>query len=100
MKLDFFKEDYKSLFTKKFVEQRYHLHISVGALLGIIFWFLTIEAYYTWQRLILTNLIVFIGAVGWEIVRGLLYKYQMDWADVRFGVYGSLIGSITAVIIW
>ena len=93
MKLDFFKNDYASLFSKKFVEQRYHYHLLGGALLGVLFYFLTVEAYYTWQRLILTNLIVFMGAVGWEFVRGLLYKYAVDWADVRFGVYGSLIGS-------
>ena len=99
MKLDFFKQDYASLFSSKFIEQRYHLHISVGCLLGILFWFLTIEAYYTWQRLILTNLIVFMGAVGWEFVRGLLYGYPVDWADVRFGVYGSLIGSIAMALI-
>ena len=99
MKLDFFKKDYASLFSSKFIEQRYHLHISVGCLLGILFWFLTIEAYYTWQRLILTNLIVFMGAVGWELVRGLLYKYQMDWGDVRFSTYGAITGSIIAVFI-
>lgn len=94
--MKFLIQDFKDMFTHKFIEQRFHYHLVVGIILGVVFWFLTIEAYYTWQRLILTNLIVFMGAVGWELVRGLLYKYKMDWADVRFGVYGSLIGSIIA----
>lgn len=99
MKLDFFKQDYDAIFTSKFIEQRYHYHLIGGILLGVLFYYLTVEAYYTWQRLILTNLIVFMGAVGWELVRGLLYKYQMDWGDVRFSTYGAITGSIIAVFI-
>ena len=97
--MKYLKEDYQSLFSKKFIEQRYNYHLIGGILLGVLFYYLTVEAYYTWQRLILTNLIVFMGAVGWELVRGLLYKYEMDWADVRFGVYGSLIGSVIGIFI-
>lgn len=99
MKLDFFKQDYQSLFSKKFIEQRYHYHLIGGILLGVLFYYLTVEAYYAWQRLILTNLIVFMGAVGWELVRGLLYKYQMDWGDVRFSTYGAIIGSFAVAFI-
>lgn len=97
--MKYIMQDFKDIFTEKFVQQRFHYHLIGGIILGVIFWFLTIEAYYTWQRLILTNLIVFMGAVGWELVRGLLYKYKMDWADVRFGVYGSLIGSFLIAFI-
>ena len=99
MKLDFFKQDYDAIFTSKFVEQRYHYHLIGGILLGVLFYYLTVEAYYTYARLLLTNLIVFMGAVGWELVRGLLYGYEMDWADVRFGVYGSIIGSFGIVLL-
>lgn len=97
--MKYLKEDFQALFTSKFIEQRFHMHLIGGIILGVLFYYLTVEAYYTWQRLILTNLIVFIGAVGWELVRGLLYKYEMDWADVRFGVYGSLIGSFIIAFI-
>ena len=97
--MKFLKQDLEALFSSKFIEQRYHMHLIGGIILGVLFYYLTVEAYYTWQRLILTNLIVFMGAVGWELVRGLLYKYQMDWGDVRFSTYGSIIGSIVAVFI-
>lgn len=97
--MKYLKEDFQALFSKKFIEQRFHMHLIGGIILGVLFYYLTVEAYYTWQRLILTNLIVFMGAVGWELVRGLLYKYKMDWADVRFGVYGSLIGSFLIAFI-
>lgn len=99
MNLGFFNDDLKALFSKKFIEQRYHYHLIGGILLGVLFYYITVEAHYTYARLLLANLIVFLGAVGWELVRGLLYKYQMDWGDVRFSTYGSIIGSLIALFI-
>jgi uncharacterized membrane protein len=92
-------KDLKSLFSKDFVEQRYHYHSIGGIILGILGFLITFEAGSDFGRMLLTNVLVFIGAVGWELARGLLYNYQMDWADVRFSCYGGLIGSIIACLI-
>jgi len=94
------KNDFSALFSKKFIEQRYHLHLSVGAAIGAVLWFITVEAYQPAARILLSTLLTGFAAVGWEFYREMVYKYKTDWADVRFSTYGGFLGCLLTYFIF
>lgn len=91
--------DFKELTYKKFIEQRYHLHLSVGAVSSFIMFFVAFEAHSKIGQSLISLVVLFIAATAWEFYREWKYLYPLDWADVRWSVYGAIIGVIIGSLI-